>query len=97
MSNVSRPYQLELIKALRDPTEAIAYLSAALEDGSEEILMMALKNVATAQGVEELPMVPPGEQAHDLSDRGPRLATLSNLLKILGFRLSVEARGVASA
>jgi DNA-binding phage protein len=45
-----------LIKSLKKPKEAIAYLNAAIEeckDGSEEsqqLLLMALRNVALAQG-----------------------------------------------
>ena len=52
----STNYQDELIKSLKDHDEAAAYLNAALEESlkgdreSQEILLMALRNVAEAQG-----------------------------------------------
>jgi DNA-binding phage protein len=54
VSQPTRPYQPELLKALTDPTEAIEYLNAALEERSEEIFMLALQNVAEAQGAGHL-------------------------------------------
>lgn len=35
---------------LRDPEVAAEYLSQALEDGDGEVVLMALRNVAEAQG-----------------------------------------------
>ena len=43
-------YQEDLIEALKDPREAAAYLSAAIEDGDREVFLLALRNVAEAQG-----------------------------------------------
>ncbi len=43
-------YQEDLIEALKDPDEAAAYLSAAIEDGDREVFLLALRNVAEAQG-----------------------------------------------
>jgi probable addiction module antidote protein len=49
-------YQEDLLKDLKDHEEAIAYLNAALEESklgdneSQKILLLALKNVAEAQG-----------------------------------------------
>ncbi|MEW6237978.1 MAG: hypothetical protein AB1656_21525 [Candidatus Omnitrophota bacterium] len=43
-------YHSLLIEDLRNPQEAAAYLNAALEDGHIELLMMAIQNVAEAQG-----------------------------------------------
>ena len=48
MSETSIPYGTGLAEDLRDPNEAIAYLNAALEDGSREIFLMALRDVAAA-------------------------------------------------
>ena len=100
MSQPSRPYQPELIKALKEPAEAVAYLNAALEDGSEEVFMVALRNVAEARGVQEFSAAQPGSgSAEPLGpdDDSPRLSSLSTLLKVLGFRLAVEARATLSA
>lgn len=43
-------YQTMLINDLRDPKEAAAYLNAALEDGDVDLILLALNNVAEAQG-----------------------------------------------
>lgn len=40
----------ELIKLLKDPEEASAYLNAALEAGDKKAFLLALKNVLDAQG-----------------------------------------------
>jgi hypothetical protein len=49
MNSPSRSYQDELLKALSDPAEAEAYLNAALDDGSEDVFLLALENVAQAR------------------------------------------------
>lgn len=52
----SKKYQDELIESLKNHDEATSYLNAALEESlngdeeSQEILTMALRNVAEAQG-----------------------------------------------
>jgi len=43
-------YQKDLIEALKDPAEAAAYLNAALEEGNRETFLLALRNVAKANG-----------------------------------------------
>ena len=46
----SRSYYEDLIKALKDPEEATAYLNASLEQGDREAFLLALRNVLEAQG-----------------------------------------------
>lgn len=43
-------YHEDLIESLKDSEEAAAYLNAALEEGDREAFLMALRNVAEAQG-----------------------------------------------
>ena len=43
-------YHEELMKILKDPTEASAYLNAALEAGDKEAFLLALRNVLDARG-----------------------------------------------
>lgn len=43
-------YQKDLIEALKDPCEAAAYLNAAIEEGYREVFLLALRNVAEANG-----------------------------------------------
>ena len=87
-------HQEWLIKNLKDPKEAAAYLEAALEEGDEKLLLLALRNVAEAHGMAKV-----AKKAHlnreslyrTLSKRGnPELKTLKAILGALGFRLSLE-------
>jgi probable addiction module antidote protein len=91
----SKPYQPELIKALRDPREAAEYLNAALEDGDPEAFLLALRNVAEAQGgiadLAERAKLNRESLYRMLSDRGnPELRSLEALLHALGFRLAIS-------
>ncbi len=94
MTRPSRPYRPELLKALQDPAEATEYLNAAIEGGSEEDFLVALRNVAAARELRD----PANAQAdHGFPDQLltaeslPRLSVLSQILRNLGFRLAVEA------
>ncbi|MGD9730272.1 MAG: addiction module antidote protein, partial [Nitrospiraceae bacterium] len=46
----SKPYQPDLIESLKDVREAEEYLNAALEEDDPELFLLALRNVAEAQG-----------------------------------------------
>lgn len=92
----SKPYQEYLMESLRDPRESKAYLNAALEEKDPELFLLALRNVAEAQGgIAQL-----AEKANlnreslykMLSERGnPELRSLDALLHALGFRLAVTS------
>ena len=93
-------YHASLIQSLYDKDEATAYLEVALEecedDGDSQAFMLALKNVAEAQGgIGYLSKKTGLDRAHlyrILSSKGnPRFLTLGNILKALGFKLSVNA------
>lgn len=43
-------YQQDLIEALKNSEEAAAYLNAALEEKDRETFLLALRNVAEANG-----------------------------------------------
>ena len=47
---MSNAYQTDLIESLRDAREAEEYLNAALEEDDPELFLLALRNVAEAQG-----------------------------------------------
>jgi hypothetical protein len=47
----SVPHEPWLIERLKDPEEAAAYLEAAIEDGDQGVLMLALRHIAQARGV----------------------------------------------
>ena len=93
----SKAYHAELIETLRDPVEAEEYLNAALEEDDPELFLVALRNVAEAQGgVAQLSAEKTKLNRESLykmlSERGnPELKSLDALLHALGFRLAVTA------
>lgn len=93
----NKSYQADLIEGLRDPIEAGEYLNAALEEEDQELFLVALRNVAEAQGgVAQLAAKTKlnRESLYKmLSERGnPELKSLDTLLHAPGFRLAVTAR-----
>ena len=100
MSSASRPYRESLLEDLRDPAEAAAYLTAALEDEFPDVFLVALRNVAEAHGMKRLAE---GAELNResmyrmLSDQGnPQLSSLTAVLHQLGLRLSIEVDTVAA-
>jgi probable addiction module antidote protein len=97
MPKAVKKYTDSLNESLKDPKEAAAYLNTHLEDNdsdSEELFLMALRDVAKAYGVADV-----AEKAQLgreslykalSSDGNPKLATLRSLLKAMGLKLSVE-------
>ena len=89
-------YQKDLIKALKDPCEAAAYLTAAIEEGDREVFLLALRNVAEANGgvgaVAAKANLSRESLYRMLSKRGnPEIKSLFTLLHTMGLRLAVEA------
>jgi probable addiction module antidote protein len=95
-----RKFRDVIIEDLKnDPAYAKAYLQVALEefeqDGDSEHLMIALRNVAEAQGgVPELARrLKKGKTSlyKALSEKGnPRLDTIGAILQGLGYKLTLE-------
>jgi len=88
-------YQKDLIEALKDPVEAAAYLNAAIEEGDRETFLLALRNIAEANGgikaVAEKSHLNRESLYRTLSRRGnPEIKTLFNLLPNMGLKLAVE-------
>ena len=88
-----------MIESLRNKKKASAYLQLALdeyqEEGDIEFFLMALRNVAEAQGgMGKLAKKTRLNRQHLYnalsSDGNPRLDTLSTLIQGLGFHLSIE-------
>jgi len=92
----SKPYQEYLIETLQNPREAQEYLNAALEEEDPELFLLALRNVAEAQGgvakLAEKARLNRESLYKLLSERGnPELRSLDALLHALGFRLAVTS------
>lgn len=94
MKKITEKYENNLKADLRDPVEAAEYLNAALEDGSQEIFLMALKDVANAKGISEIARKTNLNRENlyrILSTQGnPKLKSLNSVLHSVGLKLSVE-------
>ena len=93
----SRSYEDMLDEDLQDPAEAVGYLNACLEDGDPDVFLLALRDVARAQGgVARLADATNLNREHlyrMLSENGnPALRSLEALLDALGFRLAVTLK-----
>jgi probable addiction module antidote protein len=97
----SKDYREYLIERLRDPKKAIAYLNAAFEDckdgspESQQVLLVALKTVAEAQGgmTEIAKKSKLGRESlyKALSKKGnPKLTTLTALVSAMGFEFKLS-------
>lgn len=89
-------YQEELIEALKDPEEAIAYLNAALMDEDERVFLLALKNVLEAQGGNISSLAKETQLNREnlyrmLSKNGnPKLTSIKSVLNTLDLELAVQ-------
>jgi probable addiction module antidote protein len=94
MKKITEKYEDNLKEDLRDPVEAAEYLNAALEDGSQEVFLMALKDVANAKGISEVARETKLNRENlyrILSTQGnPKLKSLNSVLHSVGLKLSVE-------
>lgn len=91
----SVPHEPWLIERLKDVEEAAAYLEAAIEDGDQPALMLALRHVAQAQGgvaeIARKSRLTREATYRMLSENGnPELKSLTALLHAAGLRLSVR-------
>ncbi|MCD4814398.1 putative addiction module antidote protein [bacterium] len=91
----SRSYQKDLIHDLKDTREAIAYLNAAMEAGEKNAFLMAIRNVAEAQGgmskIAKKTDINRVSLYKMTSGKGnPGLMNIITILHSLGFRLKVS-------
>ena len=95
MKKLTSKYEDGLKESLKDPNEAAAYLNAALEDGSQEVFLMALRDVAEAKGISRIARQSKLNRENlyrILSSKGnPQLASLRSVLQSIGLKLIVEA------
>ncbi len=90
---ITRDHQEYLLETLKKPKEAAAYLDAALEEGDNEIFLVALRNVVEAQGMTKVARKAKLNRENMyrmLSEHGnPEFSSLWALINSLGLRLSV--------
>jgi len=72
----------------------MAYLNAAIEDGNQEVFLLALRDVAEARGISEVARIAHLNRENVyriLSAKGnPQLSSLRALLHSLGLKLTIE-------
>ena len=91
----SLPYEDWLLEQLKNPVEAAAYLEAAIDEGDQAAIMLALRHVAQAQGgvavVARRAKLTREATYKMLSKAGnPALSSLNAVLAATGLRLAVE-------
>ena len=91
----SLPYEDWLLEQLKNPAEAAAYLEAVIEDGDQAAIMLALRQVAQAQGgvavVARRAKLTREATYKMLSKAGnPELRSLTAVLAATGLRLAVK-------
>lgn len=79
-----------------DPEEAAAYLNAALEDGAQDVFLLALRDIAEAKGMSRLSRNAKLNREslyRMLSSKGnPQLSSLESILESAGLRLAIQVR-----
>ena len=91
----SLPYEPWLVEQLKDPAEAAAYLEAVIEVGDQGAIMIALRQIAQAQGgiaqIARKAKLTREATYKMLSKSGnPELRSLKAVLKATGLRLAVR-------
>jgi probable addiction module antidote protein len=98
----SVPYEPWLIKQLRDPEHAAAYLEAVIADGDQGAIMIALRDIAKARGgvaeIARKARLTREATYKMLSKAGnPELRSLKAVLEATGLRLAVKPIGKRAA
>lgn len=88
-------YQKTLLEDLKNPSEAAGYLNAALAEGDSEYLLVALRNVAEAQGglkkISLKSKLNLQSLYRMLSKTGnPELQSLEMLLEAMGLQIAIQ-------
>jgi probable addiction module antidote protein len=94
MTRPDKDYKSVLLKKLKDPKLAEAYINAALEHGTQEELLVALKNVCEAHGMARTARkakINRENMYRVLSAKGnPYLSTFTSILESTGLKLRVQ-------
>jgi probable addiction module antidote protein len=98
MNKLTKSYKADLLRDLGDPSEAAEYLNAALEDGNQDVFLLALRDVAEARGMTNLARDASLNRENMykiLSDKGnPKLSSLSAILNQLGLKMAIKTKKI---
>lgn len=92
-----RDYKEHLLEQLQDSEEAAAYLNAALQDDDPHVFLLALRDIAEAQGgmswLADQSDLNRESLYRTLSLRGnPRFFNLLSVLNVFGLELSIHPK-----
>lgn len=95
MARVTGDYHTEHIQWLKDPENAAGYLNAVIEEGDKDALLLALRNIAEAEGgmaaVAEKANLKRESLYRMLSTRGnPALSNLLSILHGMGLKMIIQ-------
>ena len=94
MSKLAKRYKEHLFERLKTPEEIAGYVNAAIEEGDIAVLLLALRDVAEAQGIAKVAAEAELNRENIyriLSNQGnPRLSSLFALLHAIGIELRVR-------
>jgi len=86
----SVPYEDWLIAQLKNPGEAAAYLETVLEEEDQAAIMLALRQVAQAQGGVEAKLTREATYKMLSKSGNPELRSLTAVLEATGLRIAVK-------
>ncbi|MCP4115965.1 MAG: putative addiction module antidote protein [Desulfobacteraceae bacterium] len=93
-------YNEGLLNRLQDPAYASEYLNEALSEGSQEMFMLALRDVAKAKGMAKAAResnLNRETMYRMLSEKGnPNLSSLTKLLDTLGLTITIGMKKSAA-
>jgi probable addiction module antidote protein len=97
----AKNYRESLLKALKEPSEAAEYINAAIEENDLDTFLLALRDVAEAQGMSTISRRAKLNRVSVykmLSHRGnPHLESVMHLLQAAGLKMSVKVRSAEHA
>jgi probable addiction module antidote protein len=101
MARKTGDYQAYHLEWLKDPENAAEYLNAAIEDGDQEALLLALRNIAEAEGgmarLAEKSQLKRESLYRMLSPNGnPALSNLFSILHGLGLKMTIQPENAKS-
>jgi probable addiction module antidote protein len=86
----------DVVDHLRTPEDQAAYLEAAFEDGDPDLIVAAIGDIARAQGIARIAEATKlsRETLSNIFKPGgnPTLATLTSVMREIGFKLAAERR-----
>lgn len=94
----TKNYEDSLLKALRDPEEALAYLNVTIMDEDQEVFLLALKHVLKAQNVDISDFAQRSDITrqniyHMLSNKGnPRWDNFRSIIDAMGLQFKLETK-----